>query len=219
VCGEIRAMRASSPAGSTRPSASAIRIVARDRSLISAAAEAISGSMPNAMRIMAPRDHAQQVWHRRRFDAQRNVAVVERQDGGGVLNAAFIAVAGSPRTWPPSCWSQTSLRTHRRGRSDHSQRGGDGASRGQEGRGMNTDNESYAHPSPEQRQAIEQIYQAWDAALASKDVDAALALYAPEATLENPLIPPLLGVEQGICRGHAELRPFISLVFQRPPAV
>jgi hypothetical protein len=63
------------------------------------------------------------------------------------------------------------------------------------------------------------IYAEWDAALGSRDVDAALALYAPDATIESPLIPHLLGVEQGICRGHQELRQFIEKVFQRTPPV
>jgi ketosteroid isomerase-like protein len=66
-------------------------------------------------------------------------------------------------------------------------------------------------------ETVERIYHAWDEALGRKDVDAALALYAPDATIESPLIPHLLGVETGICRGHDELRRFIELVFQQTP--
>ena len=65
---------------------------------------------------------------------------------------------------------------------------------------------------------VERIYKAWDEALGVKDLDAALALYASDATFESPLVAPLLGVESGICQGHEELRRFIHLVFQRQPA-
>jgi hypothetical protein len=66
--------------------------------------------------------------------------------------------------------------------------------------------------------AVERIYKAWDEALGTKDLDAVLALYAPDATIESPLVAHLLGVESGICQGHVELRRFIHLVFQRQPA-
>lgn len=66
--------------------------------------------------------------------------------------------------------------------------------------------------------AVERIYKAWDEALGAKDLDAALALYASDATIESPLVAHLLGVESGICQGHEELRRFIHLVFQRQPA-
>ncbi len=47
--------------------------------------------------------------------------------------------------------------------------------------------------------------------------DALLALYAPDAVLESPLIPHLLGVERGICHGHGELRRLLEIVAQRKP--
>ena len=50
--------------------------------------------------------------------------------------------------------------------------------------------------------AAERIYHAWDAALGRKDLEAALALYAPDATIESPLVRHLLGGAEGICRGH-----------------
>ena len=64
---------------------------------------------------------------------------------------------------------------------------------------------------------IDRIYGEWDEALRTNDLDAILALYASDATIESPLIPHLLGVERGICRGHDELRRFIQIVFQRKP--
>jgi ketosteroid isomerase-like protein len=65
--------------------------------------------------------------------------------------------------------------------------------------------------------AIEHIFHAWDEALGAKDLDAAMALYQPDATLESPLVCHLLGTDQGIVRGHAELRPFIEQVFAHQP--
>jgi hypothetical protein len=64
---------------------------------------------------------------------------------------------------------------------------------------------------------IEHIYHAWDEALGKKDVSTAMALYAPDATIESPLVAYLLNRDQGIVRGHAEIRPFIETVFQRTP--
>lgn len=64
----------------------------------------------------------------------------------------------------------------------------------------------------------EQIYQAWDEALGAKAVEAAVALYAPDATIESPLVNDLLGVENGVCKGREALRHFIQLVFERMPA-
>jgi hypothetical protein len=66
--------------------------------------------------------------------------------------------------------------------------------------------------------AADRIYEAWDKALAMKDVDAALALYTSDATIESPLICHLMGLETGICSGREQLHQFIQLVFQRTPA-
>jgi len=65
---------------------------------------------------------------------------------------------------------------------------------------------------------IEHIFTAWDEALGAKDVDAALALYQPDATLESPLVCHLLGTEDGIVRGREELWRFVSQVFEHQPA-
>ena len=37
---------------------------------------------------------------------------------------------------------------------------------------------------------VERIYKAWDEARGVKDLDAALALYASDATFESPLVAP-----------------------------
>jgi ketosteroid isomerase-like protein len=65
---------------------------------------------------------------------------------------------------------------------------------------------------------IEHIFSAWDDALGAKDVDAAMALYQPDATLESPLVCHLLDTKEGIVRGREDLRRFVSKVFARQPA-
>src|ERR1051325_3523474 len=64
---------------------------------------------------------------------------------------------------------------------------------------------------------IERIFHDWDAALSGNDPEALLALYAPDATLESPLIPHLLGKQEGICRGHDELRRLFEILANRKP--
>lgn len=66
-------------------------------------------------------------------------------------------------------------------------------------------------------QAAERIYHDWDKALSDDDVDALLALYAPDAVLESPAVPLTLGTETGIVRGHSELRPLLERVAARKP--
>jgi hypothetical protein len=65
--------------------------------------------------------------------------------------------------------------------------------------------------------AIEHIFRAWDDALGAKDLDAAMALYHPDATLESPLVCHLLGVEEGVVRGRDALRDFVRKVFEHQP--
>ena len=74
------------------------------------------------------------------------------------------------------------------------------------------DNESF-------QQAAERIYHDWDEALSNDDVDALIALYAPDAVLESPAVPLTTGAETGVCRGHNELRPLLEQVAARKPAL
>lgn len=67
-------------------------------------------------------------------------------------------------------------------------------------------------------QAAERIYHDWDAALGAKDLDAAMALYAPDCVLESPLVRHLLGTELGIIEGREKLREFVRIVFEPQPA-
>ena len=48
---------------------------------------------------------------------------------------------------------------------------------------------------------IAHVFKAWDAALGAKDLDASMALYHPDATLESPLVRHLRGTDEGIVRG------------------
>lgn len=66
---------------------------------------------------------------------------------------------------------------------------------------------------------IERIYFQWNEALSSNNADALLSLYAPDAELESPLIPHLLGKEEGICRGRAELKNLFDVLSTRKPKV
>jgi hypothetical protein len=67
------------------------------------------------------------------------------------------------------------------------------------------------------RDAIEHIFHAWDEALGARDLDASMALYHDDATLESPLVRHLLGVEQGIIQGRRNLRAFVAKVFAKEP--
>jgi len=66
--------------------------------------------------------------------------------------------------------------------------------------------------------AIDRIFREWDEALSRLDADKLISLYAPDATLESPLVCHLLKYERGICRGHDELRRlFVELAKTQPP--
>ena len=58
---------------------------------------------------------------------------------------------------------------------------------------------------------IQHVFTAWDDALGARDVDAAMALYQADATLESPLVCHLLGTEHGVVRGRENLRRFGNL--------
>jgi ketosteroid isomerase-like protein len=52
------------------------------------------------------------------------------------------------------------------------------------------------------------MYYAWNEALSRNDAAALTAFYAPDAVIESPLIPHLMGKDQGLCRGQEEIRTF-----------
>ncbi|EKD53962.1 MAG: hypothetical protein ACD_60C00137G0026 [uncultured bacterium] len=69
------------------------------------------------------------------------------------------------------------------------------------------------------KSVAEKIYHLWDKALSNNDVEGLLSLYAVDATIESPLIPHLLKIDSGICKGRDELHLFIGKVAQRKPLI
>src|SRR5262245_22866246 len=71
---------------------------------------------------------------------------------------------------------------------------------------------------PEQQtEAIEWVYREWDRAWANDDLDAIIALYAPDATLESPLVAYLLGTTNGVLKGREEIRKLLHRAAPRKP--
>lgn len=62
---------------------------------------------------------------------------------------------------------------------------------------------------------FQQIYDSWDRALSNNDAEALLELYAPDATLESPLVAHFVGTGKGVLKGHHELRAFFQLLARR----
>lgn len=86
---------------------------------------------------------------------------------------------------------------------------------------MNSDKKGVANSIQSPQEIADRIYHEWDTALATlttNNVDALLALYSEDAVLESPLIPHLLGMKSGICRGAHEIRKLLEIVAQRKPA-
>ncbi len=67
------------------------------------------------------------------------------------------------------------------------------------------------------RSEAERICHMWDDALGKKDVEASLALYADDASIESPLVQHLMKTPAGIVQGKDALRAFIVRVFQTNP--
>jgi len=82
---------------------------------------------------------------------------------------------------------------------------------------MATQTETESSVLHEHHPDVERIYHEWDKALSENDVDALLKLYAPDATLESPLIAHLLNWPRGICRGIDEIRQLLQATAERKP--
>ena len=63
---------------------------------------------------------------------------------------------------------------------------------------------------------VERIYREWDAALSRNDAAALTELYAPDAVLESPLVPHLMGLNRPI-RGREEIRALLENVAAQKP--
>ena len=67
------------------------------------------------------------------------------------------------------------------------------------------------------REIIKHIYHEWDDALSKLDVERLLALYAPDATLESPLIRHLLKTDRGVLHEHDQLRKLFDELARTQP--
>jgi hypothetical protein len=65
----------------------------------------------------------------------------------------------------------------------------------------------------------ERIYDAWAKGFAERDLEAILALYAPDATLESPLVNNLLRTDSGIVSGREQLRKFFGIILESTPSL
>ncbi len=65
--------------------------------------------------------------------------------------------------------------------------------------------------------ACTRIYEEWHKRARSGDVAGLLELYASDAILESPLVPAIMGSDEGMCRGHAELQRFFEEGARRRP--
>jgi ketosteroid isomerase-like protein len=81
-----------------------------------------------------------------------------------------------------------------------------------------TDNLGLKPVPADRAAAAECIYREWDRAWSDDDLDAMIALYAPDAVLESPLIPHLLGTTVGVCHGRAEIRRLLEIAAARKPS-
>lgn len=65
--------------------------------------------------------------------------------------------------------------------------------------------------------AVERVYREWDRAWAADNLDAMIALYAPDAVLESPLVTHLLGTESGVVEGRERIRALLEQAAPRKP--
>jgi ketosteroid isomerase-like protein len=61
------------------------------------------------------------------------------------------------------------------------------------------------------------VCERWEEALSQNDLDALVAAYTPDGSIESPLIPHLMGSKRGVCRGRDELRSFYAALTKRKP--
>jgi hypothetical protein len=79
--------------------------------------------------------------------------------------------------------------------------------------------ESFQPAAVPHNAAVERIYRDWDDALARNDAAALVALHAPDAVIESPLLPPVLGWGTGICRGREQINAFFQAIADRKPTI
>ncbi len=62
---------------------------------------------------------------------------------------------------------------------------------------------------------VEQVIRALDTAWSKSDIEGAVALFTPDATVESPAIPRLLNRKEGVCRGRDEIRELVRAMLRR----
>jgi uncharacterized protein (TIGR02246 family) len=65
--------------------------------------------------------------------------------------------------------------------------------------------------------AVERVYREWDRAWSNDDLEAMIALYAPDAILESPLVAHLLGTKTGILQGRDQIHALLEKAAPRKP--
>ncbi|HEY2511201.1 MAG TPA: nuclear transport factor 2 family protein [Polyangiaceae bacterium] len=62
---------------------------------------------------------------------------------------------------------------------------------------------------------VEQVLREFDAAWARNDLEGVVGTFAPDATLESPLVVRLLNRKEGVLRGRSEIREMVSALMKR----
>lgn len=80
-----------------------------------------------------------------------------------------------------------------------------------------SENLSRASLPDELGQMLEHVYREWDRAWSEDDLEAMIALYAPDAVLESPLVAHLLGRPDGVLRGRDRIKALLDKAAPRKP--
>jgi ketosteroid isomerase-like protein len=80
-----------------------------------------------------------------------------------------------------------------------------------------SDNLGLTNVKKDQSKTVERVYREWDRAWSNDDLNAMIALYAPDAVLESPLVPHLEGGRNGVLRGGEEIRKLLDKAAPRKP--
>ncbi|CAN7397795.1 nuclear transport factor 2 family protein [Trinickia sp. LjRoot230] len=71
--------------------------------------------------------------------------------------------------------------------------------------------------TPDEARAVERIYREWDRTWSNDELDAMIELYAPDAVLESPLVPYILGTKNGVAKGREAIREVLEKAAPRKP--
>ncbi|MGK9234960.1 nuclear transport factor 2 family protein [Inquilinus limosus] len=80
-----------------------------------------------------------------------------------------------------------------------------------------SENLSRASLPDELGRMLEHVYREWDRAWSEDDLEAMIALYAPDAVLESPLVAHLLGRPDGVLRGRDRIKALLDKAAPRKP--